>query len=106
MSDFKSFNQNRQTAQSDGQANEKTEQSKGQPNARAAANLAQEVAKAFYGKSQKDVWQAIIAQAEKGKKDGTLTNADLDNFYSSAYPILNGAQRQKLKSIIKKLKEL
>lgn len=105
MSDFKSFNQSRQEKQTDG-ANQSAKQNNGQPSAQAAANLAQEVAKAFYGKSQKDVWQAIIAQAEKGKKEGTLTNADLDNFYSSAYPILNGAQRQKLKSVIKKLKEL
>lgn len=105
MNDFKSFNQSRQEKQTDS-ASQSAKQNNGQASAQAAANLAQEVAKAFYGKSQKDVWQAIIAQAEKGKKEGTLTNADLDNFYSSAYPILNGAQRQKLKSVIKKLKEL
>lgn len=99
MSDFKSFNQGKQTERGD---RAQTPNGDGQT----AAKLAQEVAKAFYGKSQKDVWQAIIAQAEQGKKDGTLTNADLDNFYSSVYPLLNGAQRQKLKSVIKKLKEL
>ncbi|MGN0806107.1 MAG: hypothetical protein ACI4MC_03635 [Candidatus Coproplasma sp.] len=108
MSDFKSYNQNRQSEGADGLKNQGTEQKSGsgQPDPQATANLAAEIAKAFYGKSQKDVWQTILAQAEEGKRNGTLTNEDLDNFYKTVYPLVDGVKRQKLKSIIAKLKEI
>lgn len=119
MSDFKSYNQSRQnTENTEKEAKGKSDagqpnsgqsgagQTAGQGNPQQAANLAAEIAKAFYGKSQKDVWQTILAQAEQGKRDGTLTNEDLDNFYRTVYPLVDGIKRQKLKSIIAKLKQI
>ena len=108
MSDFKSYNQGRKsesdsTNENGGESKENRGQ---QPNPQYAANLAAQIAKAFYGKSQKDVWQTILAQAEQGKRDGTLTNEDLDNFYRTVYPLVDGVKRQKLKSIIAKLKQV
>ena len=50
--------------------------------------------------------KAIIAEAERGKRDGTLTNDDLDNFYALTAPSLDGFRRQKLKSIIARLKRI
>lgn len=115
MSDFKSFNRQRQAKQTDNKGQEgkseaktenKTGTKTGQGDPQAVANLTAEIAKAFYGKSQKDVWQAILAQAEEGKRNGTLTNEDLDNFYKTVYPLLDGVKKKKLKSIIEKLKEI
>jgi hypothetical protein len=69
-------------------------------------NLAQTLAKAFSGKSEGQILQTIIAQAEQGKRDGTLTNQDLDNFYKALSPLLDGFKRKKLAQIINKLKAL
>ncbi len=70
------------------------------------ANLAAAIAKAFGGKSEGQIWQTILKQAEQGKRDGTLTNADLDNFYAALSPLLDAFKRQKLKQIITKLKAI
>ncbi|MBE7088879.1 MAG: hypothetical protein E7370_05140 [Clostridiales bacterium] len=69
-------------------------------------NLAKAVAEAFSGKTETDVLRTILAQAEEGKRNGTLTNADLDNFYATVSPMLDGFKRQKLKQIIAKLKAI
>jgi hypothetical protein len=69
-------------------------------------NLAQTLAKAFNGKSEGQILQTIIAQAEQGKRNGTLTNDDLDNFYKTLAPLLDGFKRKKLAQIIHKLKAL
>ena len=44
-----------------------------------------------------------MIEAEKGRKNGTLTDKDIDNFAATISPMLNQAQREKLKSIVKKL---
>ena len=69
-------------------------------------NLAAAMAKAFQGKSEGQIWQTILEQAEQGKRNGTLTNADLDNFYNALAPLLDGFKKQKLKQIITKLKAI
>lgn len=69
-------------------------------------NMAAMMAKAFNGKSEGQILQTIIAQAEQGKREGTLTNADLDNFYNTLAPLLDGFKRQKLRQIIQKLKSI
>ena len=38
------------------------------------------LAKKFDGKNQNDLLRAIYSEAEKGKRAGTLSNADIDNF--------------------------
>ncbi len=121
MKDFKSYAQNpqnadRQNAQSNStkgngagnaQANGNSAQSKSSDaNLNQTVNMASMLAKAFNGKSEGQVLQTIIAQAEQGKRDGTLTNADLDNFYNTLAPLLDGFKRQKLKGIIQKLKSI
>lgn len=69
-------------------------------------NMATMIAKAFNGKSEGQILQTILAQAEEGKRAGTLTNADLDNFYAAVAPMLDGFKRQRLKGIIAKLKSI
>ena len=75
-------------------------------NVEQTVNLAAAMAKAFNGKSEGQIWQTILEQAEQGKRNGTLTNADLDNFYAALSPLVDGFKRQKLKSIISKLKSI
>lgn len=69
-------------------------------------NLIKNVAASMQGRSQSDIMKAIIEEAERGKRAGTLTNADLDNFYNLMAPTLDGFKRQKLKSIIARLKRI
>ncbi|MDE7076263.1 MAG: hypothetical protein K2O62_02955 [Clostridia bacterium] len=103
MKDFKSYSQNGAN-QSNGAAGAKS--GGGNANVNQTVNMAAMLAKAFEGKSEAQVLQTIIAQAEQGKRDGTLTNADLDNFYNTLAPLLDGFKRQKLKGIIAKLKAI
>ncbi len=113
MKDFKSYTQNGggattasgATAANTGGAN--TSNSKpSDNNLNQTVNMASMLAKAFNGKSEGQIFQTILAQAEQGKRDGTLTNADLDNFYNALAPMLDGFKRQKLRQIIQKLKSI
>ena len=70
------------------------------------AQLANYIARAMNGKSEGQIWKQIIAEAEKGKREGRLSNADLDNFYNTVSPMVNGAQRKKLKEVIARLKQI
>ena len=98
MKDFKSYKP---------EENNNDEKQQSQPqNVEQTVNLAAAMAKAFNGKSEGQIWQTILEQAEQGKRNGTLTNADLDNFYAALSPLVDGFKRQKLKSIIAKLKSI
>lgn len=68
--------------------------------------LAKVLSKAMNGKSEGQLFRTIITEAERGKREGTLTNADLDNFYNALSPLIDGAKRKKLKEVIAKLKEI
>ncbi len=97
MKDFKSFSDGR-----DGKGNSPDggfEDDKG-------VNMIKKVAAGMQGKSSGDIMRAVIEEAERGKRAGTLTNADLDNFYNLMAPTLDGFKRQKLKSIIARLKRI
>ncbi|MDE6373366.1 MAG: hypothetical protein K2L72_02610 [Clostridia bacterium] len=118
MKDFKSYSQsggngrqsgaNGNAANNGGSANSGAGNMNGgnQSNVNQTVNMATMLAKAFEGKSETQILQTIIAQAEQGKRDGTLTNADLDNFYNALSPLLDGFKRQRLKAIIQKLKAI
>lgn len=102
MNDFKSFNgENSNKSAQNGKSAENI------PNeVNATVNLAKAISQAFNGKNEGDILRTVLAQAEEGKRNGTLTNADLDNFYNTLYPLLDGFKRQKLKQIISKLKAI
>ena len=70
-----------------------------------AMNLLNAFASKYEGASEKDIISAIMLEAEKGRKNGTLTDKDIDNFAATIAPMLNDTQRAKLKSIVKKLKQ-
>lgn len=68
--------------------------------------MAKIISKAMSGKSTAQIMQTIITEAERGKRDGTLTNADLDNFYTALSPLLDGAKKRRLKEVISRLKNI
>ena len=70
------------------------------------AELAKTISKAMNGKNESQLLYTIIAEAERGKRAGTLTNADLDNFYNMVSPMVDGIKRKKLKEVIARLKSI
>lgn len=68
--------------------------------------LAKIISKAMSGKSTVQIMQTIVAEAERGKREGKLTNQDLDNFYTALSPLLDGAKKRKLKQVIENLKSI
>lgn len=71
-----------------------------------AETLARQIAAAYRGKNDKAVLADIVSSAEKGKRAGTLTNAEIDAFYKRFAPMLNFVQRKKLEQIITQLKNI
>lgn len=71
-----------------------------------AERIAEMVANAYRGKGKRAVFADILATAEKGKREGTLTNEEIDAFYSRFSPVLTPLQRKKLLQIIEKLKRI
>lgn len=100
MKDFKSYTGN--------QPNDNGNNQSGNAGSSASYNntveLAKVLSKAMAGKSEGQILHTIIAEAERGKREGTLTNADLDNFYNALAPFVDGLKRRKLKEVITRLK--
>ena len=67
-------------------------------------NVIKNFAGKYEGASEDRLISEIIKEAEKGRKNGTLTDADIDRFKNTLSPMLNAEQRSKLNKIIQKLK--
>ena len=70
------------------------------------AELTKRMAAAYNGKSNAEMLRNILAEAEKSKRAGTLSNEEIENFYQTFSPMLDGIQRKKLRSIVDKLKAI
>lgn len=71
-----------------------------------AAELAQKLASAYNGKSNMAMLRNILAEAEKSKRAGTLSNEEIEAFYQSFAPMLNPTQRRQLRVIVDRLKAI
>ena len=71
-----------------------------------AEDLAKQIAKAYNGKSNMDMLKNILVEAEKSKRAGTLSNEEIENFYQSFSPMLDGIQRRRLRAIVDRLKDI
>ena len=60
-------------------------------------------AKKYEGASQSELISAIMKEAEKGRRNGTLSNADIERFANMLAPMLNHDQKKQLDMIVKKL---
>ncbi len=77
-----------------------------QDNISSAEELTQKILSAWTGKKSSDVLTESFKQEENSKRAGTLTNSEIDEFYSNFSPMLSGVQRIKLKSVVDRLKSL
>ncbi len=69
-----------------------------------AERLLRNFVKDYEGKSQSDIVSEIVKVAEKNRREGKLSDGDLDNFADMLRPMLDETQRSELDLIIKKLK--
>ena len=60
----------------------------------------------FDGKNQNELLKAVYQEAEKGKRNGTLTNAQLDGFESMLSAVLDDKKRKLLHRVVKELKKI
>ncbi len=88
MRDFNSFNSNNN-----------------QNSQNANMDLLKGLAKKYEGASEDEIISAIMQEAEKGRKRGTLSDSDIDNFAKMLYPMLNSSQRKKLTEVVDKIKK-
>ena len=92
MKSFKEYTPNEQNSQSSESMDVET--------------LGKKLANAYNGKSNADMWRSILAEAEKSKRAGTLSNEEIDNFYQSFAPMLDNTQRNRLRAVVEKLKKI
>ena len=69
-------------------------------------DIVTKIARDFDGKSQTELIKAIYDEARKGKANGTLSNQEIDGFYSVLYPMLDEKKRKILSKIVNDLKNL
>ncbi len=69
-------------------------------------NLVNSLAGKFDGKSQNELMRAVYEEAKKGKKNGTLTNSDIDNFANMLSPLLDQQKKKMLFKIVAELKKI
>ncbi len=78
----------------------------GKSDTTSAEELAKKIAQAYDGKSNLEMLRNILVEAERSKRAGTLSNEEIENFYQSFSPMLNGLQRRQLRGVIDRLKEI
>ena len=69
-----------------------------------AYDMLKSFASKYEGASKGDLISAIKKEAEKGRRNGTLSDKDIDNFASMLLPMLNPSQKAELKKIVEELK--
>lgn len=67
---------------------------------------AQKVAGSMKGKSEGDILKTIYARAAEGKRNGTLTNEEIDAFYRQFSPMLDPVKRKRLQKLVEELKRM
>ncbi len=71
-----------------------------------AEELTKKIASAYNGKSNADMLRSILAEAERSRRAGTLSDADIDHFYQTFSPMLDSSQKKRLRAVVEKLKKI
>ncbi|MBQ7924457.1 MAG: hypothetical protein IJ329_04030 [Clostridia bacterium] len=71
-----------------------------------AEELTRKIASAYHGKSNADMLRSILAEAEKSKRAGTLSNEEIESFYQTFSPMLDASQRKRLRAVVERLKKI
>ena len=58
------------------------------------------------GRGEGEILRAIYKEAERSRRAGTLSDAELDHFCAAVAPMLDAAKRKKLEQVIAKLKKI
>ena len=82
------------------------EQSKNGNESLTASELTKRLASAWNGKNSREMLSEILAEAEKSKRQGTLTNEEIDVFYQQFSTFLSAPEKRMLSSIVQKLKNI
>jgi hypothetical protein len=69
-------------------------------------NMVSSLAARFDGKNQNELLMAIYNEAKKGKRNGTLSNADIDNFATMLAPMLDAKKKKMLSKVVTELKKI
>ena len=69
-------------------------------------DLVRDFATKYDGKSTNELLMAIYREAERGKRAGTLTNAEIDTFRATIAPFLDDNKRKYLDKIVDELKKI
>lgn len=67
---------------------------------------AQKIAASYRGKSENDLISEIFARAAEGKRNGTLSNEQIDAFYAQFAPMLDGVKKKRLKKLVEEIKNM
>ncbi len=59
----------------------------------------------YEGVSENQLILEIMKEAERGRRNGTLTDSDIDRFKNMLEPMLNSSQKAKLNKVIEKIKK-
>ena len=70
----------------------------------AADDSIQAAMQRYSGMNESQLMTEMLARAAEGRRNGTLSDADLDDFYAKAAPALSPAQRDRLKGLVDSLK--
>lgn len=97
MSNFKEYASTRKQSNQNGE-NQKQEIPKN------AFEMLKNIASTYEGASKQDLISAIISEATKSRKNGTLTDAEIENFVKTISPMLNASQKTMLDGVIKTIK--
>ena len=89
-----------------GQENEPKDTNAQSAQATSTEELTRKIAMAYHGTSNANMLRAILEEAEKSKRAGTLSNEEIETFYQSFAPMLNGFQKKQLRAVVERLKEI
>ncbi len=70
-----------------------------------AFEMLRTIADKYEGVSEGELIRIIIAEAEKNRAEGKLSDAELDGFAQTIRPMLNSGQAKRLDKIIERLKK-
>lgn len=69
-------------------------------------NMVNDFAKKFEGKDKNELLKAVFDEAKKNKRNGTLTNEEIDNFAATLSAVLDEKQKKILYKIVTDLKKI
>lgn len=59
----------------------------------------------YEGASEDEIMRAILSEAKRSRKNGTLSDGEIDEFVNAISPMLNAAQAKKLNAVAEKIKK-